>query len=165
MMYSDQKQYKARHIFENFHPELKRNDEVVFVVMLQNTNDIPGYVPVYLPWREKFLSHEMGDLFSLFSSGEGALGCFEQYQLCFDKRCTEWSNLINVISQMFKLLESNYKSDIDSKVLKVQDFLNKATSLRNFMYHCHRTPLTMLSKFDITPKLLPFNPVNSTNKR
>jgi len=138
---------KRGSIYENFHPGLKSDEGDVFLAMLKFGvgRDTLSYSPrgeleVYI--ASKFY----GPGFSSFIHARTyALGCFEQYQLCFDERCTRWSNAIDATSQMFQLLQSNYDNDVTSEVLEVQNLLIDIFTVRNIMHYRFNSPIMLRS--------------------
>jgi len=127
-------------IFENFHPGLKSYNGDMFFVMFKFGVG-PNDTPAYSAEREGFLSYRGDTFFNRWGTSTYALGCFEQYNLCFDERCTGWSNATDATGKMFQFLQSNYGHDIASEVIKIQSLLTKAAALQNFMQHHHRSSM------------------------
>jgi hypothetical protein len=133
--------YPPGSVYENYHPGLKVNDGDMFIVRFKYGMGVSLGTPVYFPWKEG-----MRDPLDIKRGPQTyALGCFEQYQLCFDGICMGWSNATEATRSMFHFLQSNYDGDIASEVIKVHDLLIEATSLRNFVALRDRSPMMIRS--------------------
>jgi hypothetical protein len=153
IVYPILKNYKPGYVYENFHPGLKSDDGDVFIVMFKFGVGVPGFTPFYAGWRDILLSEGQDDLYNSWGAITNVLGCFEQYQLCFDERCMEWSNATEATSKMFQFLQSNYDYDIASEVFKIQSLLIKATTIRTFMTYRHDLSMMARSMWYLSPQL------------
>jgi hypothetical protein len=140
-IYSRMVDLKPFMIIENFHPGLKSDEGDTSITILKLGVGLPGSTPFYSPWREVNLTHGMDETFNQWGAATYALGCIEQYQLCYDSRCTGWSNASDATSKLFQILAADYDHDVASGVLKVQSLLIEASTLHNFMQFHFRAPV------------------------
>jgi hypothetical protein len=135
-----QNYYLVGSVCENYHPGLKINDGDMFIVKFRFGDDYlnsgtpyynPRWAPLFTTKRENWDIH--------------ALGCFEQYQLCFDEKCMGWSNAAEATREMSHFLQSNYDGDIASEVLRVYRLLIEATSPRIFVARHDRSKMLIRS--------------------
>lgn len=141
--------YQRGWIYENYHPGLKIDDGDMFIVRFKYGLGFSVGTPYYNPFFER-----APDPVTVRHGPETyALGCFEQYQLCFDKKCMGWSNATEATREMSHFLQSNYDHDIASEVLKVHSLLIEATSLRTFMARHSGSPTFIHSILRQFPEL------------
>lgn len=141
--------YQHGWIYENYHPGLKIDDGDMFIVRFKYGLGFSLGTPYYNPSTERI--HD--PLIVRQGPQTYALGCFEQYQLCFDKKCMGWSNAAEATREMSHFLQSNYDHDVASEVVKVHSLLIEATSLRNFMARHDRSPMFIRSILRESPEV------------
>lgn len=159
-VYPGNENYKSTAIFENFAPGLKADDGDLFIVMLKNSVGPPTEKLVYLPWREGLMKHGGDSIFNTLGFSAGALGCFEQYRLCFDKTCTGWSNSSTAVTTLSDMLQLDFKTLSGTELLKVlrtQELLQDASSVRRFLAHNHRYPVLIRSMKAFLPQFAEFH--------
>ncbi|KAF8846444.1 hypothetical protein BDZ45DRAFT_756180 [Acephala macrosclerotiorum] len=101
-IYQNWLDYERRGIYENHHPGLKSEDGDMLVVRFKygigfgNINGTPNYSP-----EREFLKEPW---FTMRGADTLVLVCFEQYQLCFDETCMEWSKARQAIDKISHFL-------------------------------------------------------------
>lgn len=119
-------------VYENFHPGLKRDDGDTFIVMLKFSVSI-GISPLYAKGKELLLDLRLDSLYGVGGSSTISLACFEQYRLCLEGNCTEWSGAANAIDGMSQILLKKTQPDLIPQILRPQALLLESSSLQQFL--------------------------------
>lgn len=136
---------------ENYHSRLRRNDSDAFLVRF-TYGTLLGDSLLGLPkWDPAFaFVHEPSLM--LRGASTTVLGCFEQYQLCFDDICTSWTSGEDAISGLAQSLQSHYSSDTLSEIIDVHELLIRISKLQNFMKSHNGSPSLMHSIHNKIPQ-------------
>ena len=134
-------------VYENFHPGLKRDDGDTFIVMFKFSLSA-DLTLLYADWEERFLDLPLDPKYSaLGASTTASLACFEQYRLCLEGNCTEWSGAANAIDGMWQILLQKTHPDLIPQILRPQALLLKSSSLQQFLGNHFRSQVMVRDFF------------------
>jgi hypothetical protein len=146
----------------NLHPDLRRDDGNVFVVMLRAgrsfyESDVPVDDPFYAAHGS---SNSVSGLWTPDYEAT-ALGCVEQYQYCLKQEqplCTNWGHTIDGVQDLFILLLNNGEGGAAWDLIRVHSRFVFKGSLFNYLHVRRGTQVLLTSIYRLSEVVPYINP-------